>query len=167
MSDATSAEMFARGGDFLARHRREYLTSGGTRGHILDLRDNGGLAFSPHLLLAYVGRKSGKRYINPLFYGAVGGEVVIIASKGGADHHPEWYLNLVSRPDVRFQIGTQAFRGTWREPEGDERAYVWDFMVRNNPSFACYQSTTTRRIPVVLLKETEEIAVFTEDDCDA
>lgn len=167
MSDDSSAAMFATGVDWLAGHRREYLQSGGARGHILDLTFSGGLPFSPHLLLAYVGRKSGKRYINPLFYGAVGGEVVIVGSKGGADRHPDWYLNLIARPEVRFQIGTQAFLGTWREPEGEERAYVWDFMVRNNPSFARYQSTTTRQIPLVLLQRTEEIPVFKEGDHDA
>jgi len=164
MSDATSAEMFERGKEFLASHRNSYLLSGGRQGHIIDLSANGGRPFSPHLLLRYVGRKSGKAYINPLFYGITGGEVAVVASKGGADTHPAWYLNLVASDEVRFQIGTQAFRGTWREPHSPEREAVWNFMVNNNPSFADYQATTSRQIPVVLLRAVEEIPVFTAAD---
>jgi len=162
MTDANSDEMFQRGREFLESHRREYLSSGGTRGHIIDLSANGGRPFSTHLLLKYAGRRSGKIYINPLFYGITGGEMVIIASKAGADRHPEWYLNLIARADVHFQIATQAFRGVWREPEGAEREAVWNFMVGNYPPYASYQASTTRRIPVVLLRPEEEIPVFTE-----
>ena len=166
MSDATSAEMFARGHAFLDGHRHQYLSSGGREGHILDQSGSGGLSFATHLLLKHIGRKSGKRFINPLFYCLIGGEPVIIASKGGADHHPDWYLNLTARKEVEFQIATQAFRGTWRQAEGNERAALWQFILRCNPAFASYQSTTTREIPVVLLKATAEIPAFTETDAD-
>ena len=166
MSDTTSAEMFASGVDWLTEHRRRYLTSRGADGHIMDLRFSGGRRFSPHLLLRHTGRKSGKTYISPLYYGTIGGEVVIIASKGGADHNPHWYGNLVSRPDAEFQIGGQAFRGTWREPEGAEREDIWQFMVRNNSAFAGYQSTTDRKIPIVMLQAVDDIPVFSEADLD-
>ena len=166
MSNATSEEMFARGHAFLDAHRRQYLSSGGREGHILDQSGSGGLSFATHLLLRHVGRKSGKRFINPLFYGLIGGEPVVIASKGGADHHPDWYLNLTARKEVEFQIATQAFRGTWRQAAGEERAALWKFINACNPSFGRYQATTSREIPVVLLKATEEIPVFTEADAD-
>lgn len=164
MTDETSAAMFATGTDWLASHRREYIESGGTRGHILDLTFSGGRTFSPHLLINVIGRKSGKSYVHPLFYSSVGGEVVIVASKGGADTNPSWYTNLVARPDLRFQIATQAFRATWREPAGAERDWVWDFIVRNNNAFAGYQASTTRRIPLVMLMRGEEVPVFTAAD---
>ena len=77
--------------------------------------------------------------------------MVIVASKGGADNHPEWYLNLREQDHVDFQIATQAFRATWREPEGDERHRVWDFMVRAYPPYISYQRSTTRHIPVVMM----------------
>lgn len=164
MNDQTSAEMFKQGIDWLSNHRRLYLSSGGRQGHLIDLTFSGGKGFSTHLLLRYVGRKSGKVYINPVFYGIIGNEVTIVASKGGADHHPAWYLNLVSRDKVEFQIATQAFRGTWREPQGAEREAVWKAMVANNGSFARYQSTTQRQIPLVMMKMREEIPVFSEAD---
>jgi deazaflavin-dependent oxidoreductase (nitroreductase family) len=92
--------------------------------------------------------------------------VVIVASKGGADHHPAWYLNLHDSPTVEFQIATQAFRATWREPEGDERDKVWSFVVDNFPPYAAYQASTERQIPLVMLKAVEPIAVFKESDAD-
>ena len=164
MSDEISADMFNRGKQFLESHRHDYLSSRGAKGHIIDLSHDGGRPFATHLLLQYIGRKSGQTYINPLFYGITGGEVVIIASKAGADSHPAWYLNLVASDEVRFQIGTQAFRGTWREPQGAEREAVWSFMVGNHPPYADYQASTSRRIPVVLLRAVEEIPAFTEAD---
>ena len=42
------------------------------------------------------------------------------ASKGGADIHPAWYLNMLGGSPVAFQIGGQAFEANWREPEGAE-----------------------------------------------
>ncbi len=162
MSDETSKTMFSGGMDWLEDHRRRYLSSGGSDGHIIDLSFSGGRAFSPHLLIRSIGRKTGRTFITPLFYGVIGGEVVIAASKAGADHHPSWYLNLIADDAICFQIATQAFRATWREPEGEERERIWNFMTFNNPPFAQYQATTQRLIPLVLMRAVEPIAPFTE-----
>jgi len=137
--------------DFIAEHRRRYIDSGGTEGHIIDLGPVGGLGFTTHLLIETVGRKSGARRVTTLIYAIVAGEVVVIASKGGADVHPAWYLNLVESPEVRFQIGTQAFRGSWREPADAEREAVWAIMERNYPPYDDYRKATGRRIPVVMM----------------
>ena len=146
--------------DFAARHRDTYLQSGGAQGHIVDITEAGGHAFTTHCLIRVKGRKSGRTQITPLIYGAIGGEVVIVASKGGADHHPEWYLNLRAAPELDFQIATQAYRATWREPEGDERHKVWDFMSRAFPPYLKYQTLTTRHIPVVMMTPVAPIEVF-------
>ena len=114
--------------------------------------------------MKYSGRKSGKVFITPLCYSVVAGEVVICASKGGADHHPEWYLNLVASPEVEFQVATQAWRGTWREPEGAEREKVWAVMVDNFPFYANYQKSTTRILPLVMMTGLTAIPVFNESD---
>lgn len=115
-------------------------------------------------MIKYIGRKSGKTFITPLCYGAIGGEVVIVASKGGADHHPAWYLNLLECPEVAFQVATQAFRGTWREPTGAERDEVWDFIVDCHPFYAQYQAGTERMLPLVMLQAIDAIPVFREED---
>ncbi len=164
MSDADSAAISAVRKDWVSEHREKYLRSGGVEGHIEDITAVGGRAMGTHCLLRYVGRKSGKVFITPLCYGAIGGEVVLCASKGGADTHPEWYLNLTARTDVEFQIATQAFRGTWREPEGAERSKVWAFMVDCFPFYASYQASTARVLPLVMMQLAEPIAVFQESD---
>jgi deazaflavin-dependent oxidoreductase (nitroreductase family) len=137
-----------------------YMGSGGSRGHIIDVSDIGGHEFTTTLLLKYVGRKSGKTMITPLIYGDIGGEVVIVASKGGADHHPAWYLNVADSKELSFQIATQAFRASWREPKGAERAKVWDFMVGVFPPYKGYQASTAREIPLVMLSAVEPIEGF-------
>ena len=98
--------------------------------------------------------------IAPLIYGDTGGEVVIIASKGGADTHPAWYLNIKDSDEVEFQVATQAFRATLREPSGDERKKIWDFMADLYPPYTAYQASTDREIPIVMLKPAAEAPVF-------
>jgi deazaflavin-dependent oxidoreductase (nitroreductase family) len=164
MSDDTSAAIRETRKDWISEHREMYLQSGGAQGHIMDVAAVGGRDFATHALVKYVGRKSGKVFITPLCYADIGGEVVICASKGGADNHPEWYLNLIARPEVEFQIATQAFRGTWREPTGAERDKVWAFMVDCHPFYATYQASTTRVIPLVMMKAVAAIPVFKESD---
>lgn len=164
MSDETSAEIRASRRDWIIEHRDMYLRSGGTEGHIMDVTPVGGHAFTPHCLIKYKGRKSGKTFITPLIYGAIGGEVVIVASKGGADHHPAWYLNILASKEVEFQIATQAYRALWREPQGAEREKVWNFMVDVFPAYAKYQASTQRQIPLVMMKAIEPIPVFRLSD---
>jgi len=146
--------------EFVARHRDSYLSSGGQAGHILDYRHLGGHRFTTTLLLETVGRKTGDKRITPLIYGDTGGEVVIVASKGGADIHPAWYWNLTAAPEVGCQIGGQAFRAGWREPQGEERGRIWAFMADLYPPYRDYQAATEREIPLVCLIPGDEIARF-------
>lgn len=164
MSDESAAAIRDTRKDFITEHREMYLRSGGAQGHILDITAVGGHSFTTHCMIRYTGRKSGKVFITPLIYGDIGGEVVIVASKGGADQHPAWYLNIRDSDQVEFQIATQAFRGTWREPEGAERDRIWAFMVEVFPAYAQYQASTERRIPLVMMKAVEPIPVFREAD---
>ncbi len=167
MSDESSAEIKAARTDFMLTHRARYLETGGASGHIEDLRAVGGYQLGTHLLIKYRGRKSGRRLITPLCYTRFGSELVIIGSKGGADHHPNWYLNLIAQPEIDFQVATQAYHGRWREPVGEEREAAWQRMVTDYPFYADYQASTERVLPVILLQPESEISVFTHDDADA
>lgn len=160
MTDATSAQIATARRNWKEDHLGMYLRSGGTEGHIVDVSDIGGHKFTTTLLLRLVGRKSGQTRINPLIYGDIGGEVVVVASKGGADHHPAWYLNVADSKELQFQIASQAFRATWREPKGAERAKVWDFMVGVFPPYTGYQASTQREIPLVMLSVIEPVESF-------
>ncbi len=150
--------------EWVKEHRRMYLRSGGTRGHIMDITGAGGFPFGTHCLIRYKGRRSGRTMIQGLSYGDIGGEVVICASKGGADDSPQWYHNIRAAETVDFQIATQAFYATWREPEGAEREKVWNFMVDCFPFYAEYQTRTTRILPLVMMRATAPIPVFSEAD---
>lgn len=166
MSDESSAVIAVARRDWKTDHLGMYLDSGGAEGHIVDVSDIGGHAFTTTLLLRYIGRKSGRTIIAPLIYGDYGGEVAIVASKGGADAHPAWYLNVVAAPELAFQVATQAFTATWREPEGEERARLWAFLEGVFPPYTQYQASTARQIPIVLLKPIAPCAPFTRPPAD-
>ena len=143
--------------EFVEKHRKSYLESGGRLGHVLDYRRLGGHRFTTCLLLETSGRKSGERRVTPLIYGDTGGEIVIVASKGGADVHPAWYWNVKAMGAVTLQIGGQAFACTWREPEGAEREAIWQFMAGVYPPYRNYQAATSRTIPIVAFQPGDEV----------
>lgn len=150
--------------DWTANHMYSYLSTGGAKGHITTLEDLGGYLLQTTLLIRTVGRKSGAIRIVPLVYGDIGGEALIVASKAGADVHPAWYLNLIEQPEIDFQIATQAFRGTWREPQAEERDAMWDFIQKIYPPYANYRKQAQREIPLVQMRPVSEIPVFTLEE---
>lgn len=160
MANADAAAIRAERSDWMEQHLAEYLESGGTRGHIVDVSSVGGRELTTHCLIRYRGRTSGRTYIKPLIYGNVGGEIVIVASKGGADTHPEWYLNIRASQTIDVQIATQAFEATWQEPEDTERHNVWEYMCHLYPPYIKYQRSTSRHIPLVMLTAVRPIEVF-------
>ncbi len=161
MGDADAEAIHDKRADWAAEHLSRYLASGGTEGHILDLTEVGGRVFTTPCLIRYRGRTSGRSYVKPLLYGHFGGELVIVASKGGSDSHPQWYRNILASPTIDVQVATQAFEATWREPEGDERHEVWAYMTHLFPPYLSYQRSTTRHIPVLMLSPGRPREVFT------
>src|SRR5690348_16389121 len=108
-------------------HANRYLSSGGTDGHMFKVSPPGyGELNVPSLMLTTTGRKSGEKFIFPLFYGEVGKSYVIVASKGGAPEHPGWYRNLLANPEVEVQVGTQKLKARARTTSGAERARLWE-----------------------------------------
>ena len=105
----------------------------------------------PSLLLTTTGRKSGDKFIFPLFYGMEGDSYFIIASKGGAPQHPGWYRNILANPDVEVQVGTMKMNARARTTEGEERLRLWKKALEFWPPYADYQLKTEREIPVVVL----------------
>lgn len=138
---------------WMVDHANRYLSSGGTDGHIYTIKREGLPELGvPSLLLTTTGRKSGTKYLFPLFYGEEDGKYFVIASKGGAPEHPNWYRNLVTQPEVQIQVGTQKITARARTASGAERTRLWDKAVKIWPPFADYQAkATNREIPVVVL----------------
>lgn len=104
------------------------------------------------LLLTSTGAKSGKTRVNPLAYTRDGDNYVIIASKGGAPTHPDWFHNVVANPDVTVEVGSERFTARARVAEGEERDRLYAAQAALMPGFAEYQQKTSRRIPVVVLE---------------
>ena len=88
-------------------HVDRYLSSGGSDGHMYKITlPNAPELTVPSLLLITKGRKSGQKFLFPLFYGRAGKGYFVVASKGGAPEHPGWYRNLMANPDVEIQVGS-------------------------------------------------------------
>jgi deazaflavin-dependent oxidoreductase (nitroreductase family) len=98
-----------------------------------------------------VGRSSGKRR-STMLSAPIGDEnrFVLVASKGGDDRHPQWYLNLVANPEVELRVRNSIFRMTARTATPAEKAELWPTITRVNPGYAGYQRKTDRDIPVVI-----------------
>jgi deazaflavin-dependent oxidoreductase (nitroreductase family) len=141
-------------------HTRSYIETKGKIGQFWDYTAFGGGTRVTSLLLKTVGRKSGTVRVTPLIYGEQDGNYVIVASLGGADHHPAWYLNLIAAQHIDIQVGDTAYRCTWRVAEGAERQRVWDYMAVVYPPYLDYQKLTARIIPLVLLHPEQTIATF-------
>ena len=138
---------------WMVDHVDKYLSSGGKEGHMYTISlPNLPPREVPSLLLITTGRKSGQKFLFPLFYGKTGDSYYIVASKGGAPEHPGWYRNLLANPEVEIQVGTAKLRARARTAQGEERARLWKDAAVFWPPYEDYQKKAgDREIPVVVL----------------
>jgi len=149
----TEAKLAPKMPQWMIDHVDRYLSSGGTDGHMYTITPPGLPKMTvPSLLLTTTGRKSGEKYLFPLFYGEVGKSYLVVASKGGAPEHPGWYHNLLANPRVEVQVGTKKLSAIARTATGAEREKLWEQAVKFWPPYADYQKKSAgREIPVVVL----------------
>lgn len=127
-------------------HRTIYRTSGG---RVL------GRAFGMQVLeLTTTGRKSGKPRATMLT-APVHDEhrLVLVASYGGDDRHPAWFLNLRDNPSVGVTTDGRTRSMTARVATTDEKAELWPQVVKAYKGYGGYQEKTDRDIPLVILTE--------------
>jgi deazaflavin-dependent oxidoreductase (nitroreductase family) len=122
-----------------------------------EFRANGGKVGGPFegkslLLLHTKGAKSGQERINPVACIRDGDRLAVIASKGGAPTHPDWYYNVVANPQVTVEVGTEKFQAVAKVAEEPERTRLYEKMVGMMPGFDDYRRKTTRVIPVIVLE---------------
>jgi len=108
----------------------------------------------PVVELTTTGRKSGQPRAVMLTSPVQEGDTyVVVASRGGDDQHPAWFLNLRDNPDVEVAIkGAPKRRMRARVASADERARLWPLVIADHKNYAGYQTKTTREIPLVLLE---------------
>ncbi|MGV1048173.1 MAG: nitroreductase family deazaflavin-dependent oxidoreductase [Solirubrobacterales bacterium] len=129
---------------FGQEHVDRYRATGGEEGHEWQ--------GTQALLLTTTGRKSGEERTTPLIYAPYGDAYTIVASKGGADEPPAWYLNLSENPEVEVQVKADRFKANARTASAEEKAEIWPTMVAEWPAYDEYQQKTERQIPVVVLE---------------
>jgi deazaflavin-dependent oxidoreductase (nitroreductase family) len=114
-------------------------------------RQGGDLRGRPVIVLTSVGAKTGKVRKTALMRVEHDGTYAVVASLGGAPHHPDWYHNLKAHPHVELQDGATKRDYTAREVFDDEKADWWGRAVETWPDYAKYQTKTERVIPVFVL----------------
>lgn len=126
-------------------HVRRYEETNGEEGH--DWQKG-----APVLILTTKGRKTGQDRKFALIYQEHEGDYVVVASKGGAEQHPGWYLNLQDNPEVTVQVKADKFTARARTADEQEKAVLWPKMATVWPDYDDYQKKTDRPIPVVVLE---------------
>ena len=109
---------------------------------------------NPMILLTTTGARSGQPRTCPLTYTMDGDRLVIIASRAGADRHPDWFHNLAANPQVTVELGTETFQANAIVTEEPERTRIFDERIAEMPRFGEYRTMTDREIPVVVLERT-------------
>ncbi|MFL5962921.1 MAG: nitroreductase/quinone reductase family protein [Gaiellaceae bacterium] len=127
-----------------ALHRLLYRASGG--------RIGGRLWNLPVVLLTTTGRHTGKPRTVPLCALRDGEDIVVIASYGGLDRPPSWWLNLEANARAELLDGRTRRTVTARNATAGERVRLWTAVTARAPGYLEYERRTTREIPVVILQ---------------
>ena len=121
------------------------LSFGKLGGHLLGM---------PAFEVTTIGRKSGQpRKVMLTSPYQEGDTIAVVASRGGDDTHPAWFLNLQANPDVEIRYpGKDPVKMSARVADAEERARLWPLITEDHDNYAGYQRKTDREIPVVLLE---------------
>ena len=124
-----------------AAHTQLFRATGGRIGRRLVDNDM--------LLLTTTGRNSGREHTVPLLFLEDGNDVIVIASWGGRDYSPDWYINVEADASVTVQIESERWSGTAAVIDEPERSEWWQRAVAAYDGYREYQGRTDRVIPVV------------------
>lgn len=105
------------------------------------------------LILFTTGRKSKTERRHALIFRPWEDDAyLVVASKGGTDKPPVWFLNLEADPAAEIQIKGERFAVRARLATDDEKPAMWAKMVEAWPDYDDYQAKTDRVIPIVVLE---------------
>ncbi|GIJ20851.1 nitroreductase/quinone reductase family protein [Micromonospora lutea] len=105
------------------------------------------------ILLTTTGIRTGAKHTTPVGYLPDDERILVIASAGGADRHPQWYRNLVADPQVTVEDGVFTYPARAEVLTGAERDRLFARAVAADPGWGEYQAMTSRVIPVVALHQ--------------
>jgi len=104
-------------------------------------------------MLTTKGRRTGRSRTTPVLYLQDGPDLIVVASFGGNDMHPAWYLNLEECPEAEILINGERRRVVARRVSPEEKNVIWPRLVEMYPNFAVYQQRTNREIPLLKLSD--------------
>jgi deazaflavin-dependent oxidoreductase (nitroreductase family) len=104
------------------------------------------------LFLHTVGRKTGEKRRNGLYYVEDGENLVVVASNAGRDDDPAWWLNLKAAPDTEVEVGKAVRPVHARQADAPEAGRLYQRFVDALPQYGDYREQTSRPIPVVILE---------------
>ncbi len=103
------------------------------------------------LFLTTIGRKSGQPRTTPLLYLEDGSRWVVVASNGGADWEPGWWLNLRAGSTATVELDGTATPVSGTEITGSERERMWQLLNERVFNYESYQSKVRRQLAIVAL----------------
>lgn len=133
--------------NWLAFTRAHCAIYRGTRGLI-----GGNLLGIQMLLLTTRGRKSGQPRTLPLAYVEHKGSFVVVASNGGSEKSPAWWLNLREADHATVQVKGETLEVGWAHAPADERMEYWRRLQAEIPAYRMYRLRTDREIPIIRLE---------------
>ncbi|MBI4487716.1 MAG: nitroreductase family deazaflavin-dependent oxidoreductase [Deltaproteobacteria bacterium] len=108
---------------------------------------------APFMMLTTKGRKTGRARTTPVLYLQDGPDLIVVASFGGNDMHPAWFLNLEQCPEAEILINSERRRVVARRVSPEEKKVIWPRLVKMYPNFHIYQQRTSREIPLLRLSK--------------
>jgi deazaflavin-dependent oxidoreductase (nitroreductase family) len=115
----------------------------------------GEVANLPVLLLTTTGRKTGRKRTTPLLFVRDGDDLVVVASNGGMDWFPAWWLNLQQHAAAVIELGRERRDVTASKAGPERRARLWPAFAGPYPGYLEYEARTAREIPLVILHPQE------------
>ena len=137
--------------NWLAFTRAHCAVYRGTKGLV------GGNLLGIHMLLLTTrGRKTGKPRTLPLAYVEYNGEYIVVASNGGSEKPPAWWLNLRDAGEGELQVGGETFAVGWAAAPREERMEYGRKLQAAIPAYRMYRLRTDREIPIIRLQRKSE-----------
>ena len=125
-------------------HRAVYRATGG--------RVGGRVWGLPILLLTTTGRRTGAARTTPLCFYVDAESLVVVASNGGLEWFPSWWLNLQEHPQASVRVGRDTRAVVARRASPDERARLWTAITTIAPGYLEYERRAPREIPLAILE---------------
>ena len=108
---------------------------------------------APFMMLTTRGRITGRERTTPVLYLQDGADLIVVASFGGNDMYPAWFLNLERCPEAEVIINDERQRLLATRISPEKKRLIWPRLIEMYPNFAIYQQRTQREIPLLRLSD--------------